>query len=949
MDDADDDCACCDHSKKPAAQKKSCGGKEYVCVDNGCLSADHGHGCGNGREKPTAADDCCGMDHGHGHDHQEIEMVGGHGHDHGHHVERLKPTDEDEDDCACCDHSQPAAAAKKSCGNSGDCSHDHATVDHGHGHGHDHHGSADDCCGGDHNHSHQVEDDCCGMDHGHGHGHIALKPVEQVLVALVADIENQAHSDAPIKLSVCNSCDPNSTVLHAVQVTRFRVANMCCAGEERLIRATLENVTGVEHIAINLVGRYVLIKHCPVDCCAPAQRIMDMLNALHLGVSIQDISDQQGAEDDESIDVKHTLHVGLVVALFLVGLGFYLSMGTLHEDSDWIFVTSIGIGIAPILYAACIALFIRHTLDIHLLMVVAIAGAVASKEYFDGSLLVALFLLAEYIEAVVVQRVRRAVSLSSGGTMPKEVFLASGKTVALVDLKVGDVLAVRAGELIVCDGIVTKGEGVVDESALTGEAAPVGKKVDSPVFSGTVVQNGYIEIRIDKNPQESTMARLSQAVAEVQADRGQYAKMIDSFAAYWTPAVLVATLVLVVVGGGVTGEWAVYTHRGLVLLVLACPCAIVISAPIPSLCAIASAAHSGVLIRGSTIIERMSTVDTIAVDKTGTLTKALFKVCDKASYSETDYDAMMITAAVESKSTHPLAHAIVSEYCGCIAEMDEQAFPAVRKLKVLDGVGVEAWVEMDGDWKYVLIGNERILHGHGGKVRLGKVEAAQLQAFQVSNVNKVVLLMAVEDELILSMALADELRPEAKQFIASMQGAGMTVDMLTGDHEQVAQDICAAVAIDPDHCHPRLLPEQKLQWIDQQQKEMGRRVLMIGDGINDSIALAASTIGVAMGAEGTAMAVAAADVVLMNDNLMLLPPALKLCRLAKRTIIENFTFAVAVKIAAIVLAIMGMLQFWEAVLVDIGSLIVVVINGTKVLRAGSGAAAAANAAAAKKA
>jgi Cd2+/Zn2+-exporting ATPase len=320
------------------------------------------------------------------------------------------------------------------------------------------------------------------------------------------------------------------------------------------------------------------------------------------------------------------------------------------------------------------------------------------------------------------------------------------------------------------------------------------------------------------------------------------------------------------------------------------------------------------------------------------LTKALFKVHDKSKFTETDYDAMMVAAAVESKSTHPLAHAIVSEYCGCIADMDETPFPAIRKLKVLDGVGVEAWVEMDGDWKYVLIGNERILNGHGGKVRLDKVQAAQLQAFQVSNVNKVVLLMAIEDELILSMTLADELRPEAKQFVSTMQAAGMVVDMLTGDHEQVAQDICAAVSIPVDHCHPRLLPEQKLEWINQQQKEMGRKVLMIGDGINDSIALAASTIGVAMGAEGTAMAVSAADVILMNDNLMLLPPALKLCRLAKRTIIENFSFAVAIKIVAIVLAIMGLLQFWEAVLIDIGSLIVVVINGTKVLRAGPRAA-----------
>lgn len=629
------------------------------------------------------------------------------------------------------------------------------------------------------------------------------------------DIESQREITAEkLTITCCSSCDPNSPILHAVQVTRFRVANMCCAGEERLIRSTLESVTGVEHIAVNLVGRYVLIKHCPVECCAPAQRIMDMLNALHLGVTIQDISDTRPAEE-QGIDIKHTVHIALLCVLFTVGLIFYLSdVDILYENSSLVFIATISVGILPIAQAACISLFILGFLDTHLLMVVAIIGAVASREFFDGALVVTLFLLAEYIEDVVVKKVQKAVSMSAGGVLPKEGFLANGKTIAIKDLAIGDILAVRAGEMIVCDGMVTKGEGVVDESALTGECAPVAKKMGSIAYSGTVVENGYLEIQINKNPQESTLARLSQAVAEVQADRGEFAKLIDSFAQYWTPFVLIATIMLIVIGGGVTGDWPSYFQRGLVLLVLACPCAIVISAPIPAICAIASAAHSGVLIRGSTIIERMSTVDTIAVDKTGTMTKAHFQVCDKAFFSQqqpAEFDVMMVAAAVEQKSTHPLAHAIVSDYCGCIAELsdDQSHFPNVRKVRVMDGIGLEAWVEINKEWKHVCIGNERLLAAHGGKVMLTVVELERLDTFKRVNLHKVVLLMSVDDVLMLVLSLADELRPEAMQFVSSVKEMGMVVTMLTGDHAEVAEDTCQCLGIPLGECHSRLLPEQK--------------------------------------------------------------------------------------------------------------------------------------------
>jgi Cd2+/Zn2+-exporting ATPase len=368
-------------------------------------------------------------------------------------------------------------------------------------------------------------------------------------------------------------------------------------------------------------------------------------------------------------------------------------------------------------------LFIQHTIDIHLLIVIAVIGAILGKEYFDASLVVSLFIDATLLESFVVLEVKKAVSVTSARAIPKEAFLANGTTIGVDKLKIGDILSIRIGEMILCDGTIVKGEGVIDESALTGESFPVQKKVGMTAYGGTVVQNGYLEVQITKSPSESLVNRLHQAIDEVSADRGHYATLVDRFSLYWTPFVIMATLCLVVIGGGVSGDWWFYVNRGLVLLILACPCAIVISAPIPSICAISNAAQHGVLIRGSTIIEKLAWIDTIAVDKTGTLTKGFFTVNEKIPLFDIDNasskeeikvemeEIMLYAASLEQKSTHPLANAIISNFCGCLGEIDEMVsrFPETKKIKVLEGVGIEGWVKnpLDtSDWKHVCMCKE---------------------------------------------------------------------------------------------------------------------------------------------------------------------------------------------------------------------------------------------------
>jgi Zn2+/Cd2+-exporting ATPase len=433
---------------------------------------------------------------------------------------------------------------------------------------------------------------------------------------------------------LCSSCQPGSDIPHEITKTRFRITNLCCAGEERIIRSTLADICGIEEISINIIGRYAIIKHCSFNCCAPAEKIANLLNDQQLGASIQEANDND-IHIPDGPRYGHIAH-GFIVALIFIAAMIYDGSASsssggrgqgIHAYYFIGYLICTALGLVPILYDSFIALY-RRTLDIHILMAVAIAGAIASEEYLDAALVVTLFVLAEVMEGEIMRRVRNAVQ-SGVGTMPKTALLVSGESILVDELQIGSRIAVRAGDMILADGVVCGGNGIVDESALTGEAIPITKAHGDLVISGTVVQNGYLEVEVTVDPKDSTVRKLNDKVSEVQADRGQFANLVDQFAGAWTPFILAAAILLVAIGGGVTREWSMWIDRALVLLVLACPCAIVIAAPIPSVCAIAVAARNGVLIKGSTVVENLGLVKTLAVDKTGTLTKGFFSVSER--------------------------------------------------------------------------------------------------------------------------------------------------------------------------------------------------------------------------------------------------------------------------------------------------------------------------------
>jgi Cd2+/Zn2+-exporting ATPase len=597
----------------------------------------------------------------------------------------------------------------------------------------------------------------------------------------------------------CNACDPMSQLPHSIRVTRIRIANLCCSGEESIIRVALDVFEGIEHVAVNVVGRYAVIKHCPEVCCAPTDRMVDALNEKLLGATVQEVGGEDEKEEKPfEVFGYQAIHVFVVALLFVVGLIVHLT-GEADEAAMWIYIVATIVGILPILQSTYVSLIVRHTIDIHVLMLLAIVGAMSSGDFFDSSLVVTLFSSAELTEQVVMFRVRRAVKMSSAASAPSKTNLSDGTLILVDDLKVDMVCSVRTGEMIMADGVVVKGEGVVDESALTGECIPIKKEVNSEVRSGTVVQNGYMEFRVTTASSESTMQKLYQEVADVQADRGVYAQIVDRFAMYWTPFILISATLFITISGGVTKDWDTALYRGLLLLVLACPCAIVISAPIPAVCAIAVAARNGVLIRGSSVVERMGIIDSVALDKTGTLTRGFFKVVGKLKLAETEElaeTAMACAAAIEEKSSHPLASAIVSDFLGCLTD-GEKTLPPVRKVQIIDGVGVSGWAQINGVWKYCEIGNERILEKNGGTVYATKAQLERIESYIHDAGSTVCLLVAVDDDVLLVMSLMDEIRPESVQFVDTLQNQlGFKVSMLTGAYVQtIFFCVCVCVCV----------------------------------------------------------------------------------------------------------------------------------------------------------
>lgn len=554
---------------------------------------------------------------------------------------------------------------------------------------------------------------------------------------------------------------------------------------------------------------------------------------------------------------------------------------------------------------------LKFTIDT--LMTVALIGAVAIGEWKEATLVAILFGLNELLEGMGMEKARRSMETLLQ-VAPKEAIRMDNGTetvVPIASLQVGDIVRVKPGGKIPSDGTVTEGKSSVNEAAITGESLPVEKEPGEPVFGGSINNEGILQIRIEKAYEDSSLAKILHLVREAQDTKTPTELFINRFAKYYTPLIMIiAALVIVVPPLFFNGDWRTWLYQGLAVLIVGCPCALILSSPIAIVSGITRNARNGILIKGGVFLEQLGKIDTLAFDKTGTLTKGEPHVEKVVAYDEAKLYS--VAASIEKSSSHPLAKAIMKEIASKgVAAKDPD------EIQTISGRGIAAIVEGERYW----LGNEKTMeHLHIPADIRSRIDALKEEGLT--------LVLVADDQNILGMfGISDEIREESRRVVAALHNSGIrqTV-MLTGDHPKTAEKVAAAVGVSA--FYGNLLPEDKVEQIHSLSKQ--GRVAMIGDGINDAPALASAQLGIAMG-KGTDSAIETADIVLMQDHLGKLPEAVTTAKRVNRIIRFNIIVSLGLKLIALLLTIPGWLTLWIAILSDMGATIFVTLVSLTVL------------------
>lgn len=558
------------------------------------------------------------------------------------------------------------------------------------------------------------------------------------------------------------------------------------------------------------------------------------------------------------------------------------------------------------------------------LMTIAVIGAAFIGEWGEGATVVILFAISEALESYSMDKARQSIR-SLMDIAPKEALIRRGNkemTVEVNDIRIGDIMIVKPGKKIAMDGIVVKGLSAVNQAAITGESVPVAKSVDDEVFAGTLNAEGLLEVKVTKHVDDTTIAKIIHLVEEAQAERAPSQAFVDRFAKYYTPLIMLVALGVAVVPPLFFGaSWDKWIYQGLAALVVGCPCALVISTPVAIVTAIGNAARNGVLIKGGIHLEEMGAIKAIAFDKTGTLTKGIPAVTDYLPLQINDPNELLtIIAALENGSQHPLASAIMKK-----AEQENSPYQKVliEDFSSITGKGIKGII----NGKTYYVGSPNLFEETMTK---GIPIDIKSQISELQNQGKTVMVAGTSNEVMGLVAVADELRENSKGVIKKLHSLNIKKTiMLTGDNAGTANAIGKQVGV--SDLQAELLPQDKLTFIKELRGKYDR-VAMVGDGVNDAPALAASSVGIAMGGAGTDTALETADIALMADDLGKLPFTVKLSRKALTIIKQNITFSLGIKLVALLLVIPGWLTLWIAIFADMGATLIVTLNGLRLLR-----------------
>jgi Cd2+/Zn2+-exporting ATPase len=735
-----------------------------------------------------------------------------------------------------------------------------------------------------------------------------------------------------------------------VKETRFRVEGMDCASCASKIDTAVRRMPGVSDVSVSVTAGTMRVRH---DATSDLDAIRRKVSGLGYGVMPADGAAQKpaaehehrpGCDHDHDHDHEHdygpTAKAAAVEGLhghdhgpsegpwwkgrkgrltILSGAALLVAYGIGHlvpAVATYAFILAMAVGLVPIARRAIMAALAGTPFSIEMLMTIAAVGAVVIDASEEAAAVVFLFLVGELLEGVAAGKARDSIR-SLSALVPKTALLEEDgrtKEVPAESLAVGAIILVRPGDRISADGTIVEGESAIDEAPVTGESTPVRKEAGDTVFAGTVNGDAALRIRVTAAAADNTIARVVKLVEEAQESKAPTERFIDRFSKYYTPGVVaVAALVAIVPPLLLGGVWSEWVYKGLAVLLIGCPCALVISTPAAIAAALSAGARRGLLMKGGAVLEGLGKLTAIAFDKTGTLTEGKPKVTDILAFGGAEGEVLRLAAALEAGSSHPLALAILAR-----AAEEGIVPPAATGARALGGKGVAATVE----GREVFLGSPKAA---AETVTLSAEVQATVTA--LNDDGKTVSLLLVDGTLTGALAMRDEPRPDAAAGLSALKQAGIRTVMLTGDNARTAEAVGSLLGIE---VRAELMPEDKQRIVGELQRE-GFVVGKIGDGINDAPALAAANVGIAMGG-GTDVALETADAAILHGRVGDVALMRDLSKRTMRNIFENIVIALGLKGVFLVTTIAGITGLWPAILADTGATVLVTLNALRLLR-----------------
>jgi len=709
------------------------------------------------------------------------------------------------------------------------------------------------------------------------------------------------------------------------EMKAYRIQGFTCANCAGKFEKNVKQLSGVEDAKVNFgASKIAVYGNATIEELEKAGAFENL--KVTPEKSARQASQEVKEDTKEDKVPFYKKHSALLYASLLIAFGYLSSYVNGEENivTTLLFLASMFIG-GLSLFKVGLQNLLRFEFDMKTLMTVAVIGGAIIGEWAEVAIVVILFAISEALERFSMDRARQSIR-SLMDIAPKEALVRRNGQEIMIhvdDIAVGDIMIVKPGQKIAMDGVVVSGYSAVNQAAITGESVPVEKTVDNEVFAGTLNEEGLLEVEITKLVEDTTISKIIHLVEEAQGERAPSQAFVDKFAKYYTPIIMIiAALVTIVPPLFFDGSWETWVYQGLAVLVVGCPCALVISTPISIVSAIGNAAKKGVLVKGGVYLEEMGALKAIAFDKTGTLTKGVPAVTDYNVLNKqiNEKELLSIITALEYRSQHPLASAIMKK-----AEEENITYSDVQveDFSSITGKGIKGIV--NGATYY--IGSPKLF-----KELLTNDFDKDLEqnVTTLQNQGKTAMIIGTAKEILAVIAVADEVRESSKEIIQKLHQLGIKKTiMLTGDNKGTAKAIGGQVGV--SDIEAELMPQDKLDFIKQLRSEYGH-VAMVGDGVNDAPALAASTVGIAMGGAGTDTALETADVALMGDDLRKLPFTIKLSRKTLNIIKANIAFAIAIKFIALLLVIPGWLTLWIAIVSDMGATLLVALNGLRLMK-----------------